>query len=97
MRRPLHVPVVAVSPGGRALAVVSAVACGRRVALLSWERSGHRWRAPEVIATWAGYVPDSLRAAFDRSGRLLVAWPRRPRAGGGLTRIPIVVATRRPR
>ena len=95
-QQPLHHPVAAVSADGRRLAVVTAVSCGRRVALLSRQRIGHRWRAPEVIATWPGYVPREVRAAFDRNGDLLVAWARRPRAGGGIDTIPIVVATRRP-
>jgi hypothetical protein len=64
------------------------------VALLSRRRVGHRWRFPEVIATWSGYVPRDVRAAFGPHGELLVAWARRPRAGGGIRRIPIVVAAR---
>lgn len=95
-QRPLHSPVVAVSQDGRRFAVVTAVACGRRVALLSRQHVGHRWRFPEVIAAWSGYVPRDVRAAFDAHGDLLVAWAKRPRAGGGIHRIPIVVATRRP-
>jgi hypothetical protein len=93
--RRLHDPVVAVSADSSRVAVVTAVACGRRVALLSRQRVAHRWRFPEVIATWSGYVPRDVRAAFDAHGELLVAWARRPRAGGGIRRIPIVVAARR--
>jgi hypothetical protein len=93
--RPLHSPVAAVSSDGRRLAMVTAVACGRRVALVSRQRIAHRWRFPEIIATWSGYVPREVRAAFDAHGDLLVAWARRPRTGGGIRRIPIVVATRR--
>jgi hypothetical protein len=95
-QRPLHSPVAAVSEDGRRLAVVTAVACARRVALLSRQRVGHSWRFPEVIAAWSGYVPRDLRAGFDAHGDLLVAWAKRPRAGGGIHTIPIVVATRRP-
>jgi hypothetical protein len=95
-QRPLHSPVVAVSADGRRLAVITAIACGKRVALLSRQRVGHRWRFPEVIAAWSGYVPRDVRAGFEAHGDLLVAWARRPRSGGGIHRIPIVVATRRP-
>jgi hypothetical protein len=95
-QRPLHSPGVAVSADGRRVAIVTAVACGRRVALLSRQRTGHRWRFPEVIATWSGYAPRDVRAGFGAHGDLLVAWAKRPRAGGGIHRIPIVVATRRP-
>jgi hypothetical protein len=94
-RRPLHDPLVAVSANGRRLAVVTAIACGTRAALVSRQRIGDRWRFPEIVATWSGYVPRDVRAGIDAHGDLLIAWARRPRAGGGLRRIPIVVARRR--
>jgi hypothetical protein len=94
-RRP-HAPHVALDHRGRAAATFSAT-CGAHAALISVRRSrAAAWHDPETVAAWAGYIPDSHSLGIDTRGVLTELWPRRPRAGGGLRSIPIVVATRSP-
>jgi hypothetical protein len=94
-RRP-HDARVALNDRGQA-AVVFGVTRGRRAALLDVRRpSRHGWTAPEPVGSWAGYVSRDHQVGIDTRGTLTVLWSRRPRAGGGLTDIPTVVAGRHP-
>jgi hypothetical protein len=94
-RRP-HAPRIALDDRGRAAAAFSAT-CGAHAALISVRRSrAAAWHDPEIVAAWAGYIPDSHSLGIDSRGVFTELWSRRPRAGGGLRSIPIVVATRSP-
>jgi hypothetical protein len=94
-RRP-HDARVALNDRGQA-AVVFGVACGRRAALLDVRRASRNgWTAPEAVGSWAGYVSRDHQVGIDSRGTLTALWSRRPRAGGGLTDIPTVVAVRHP-